>query len=74
MSIDPYGSPEKPSTIARITSALGTTNVVLAGIFVVIGVGALVVAAVTAEPVTTTVGVAAIVMGAVRLVPALLRR
>ena len=71
---EPYGTPEKPSLLVRLTNALGMTNLLLAGLFVVIGVGALLVALVTGERVTAIVGAAAIVMGVVRLLPRLIAR
>lgn len=46
----------------------------MSGLFVVIGVGALLVALVTGERVTAIVGVAAIVMGVVRVLPRLIAR
>ena len=70
---DPYGTPE-PSILVRLTNLLGATNLVMSGLFVVIGVGALLVALVTGERVTAIVGVAAIVMGVVRVLPRLIAR
>ena len=71
---DPYGTPAKPSILVRLTNLLGATNLVMSGLFVVIGLGALLVALVTGERVTAIVGVAAIVMGVVRVLPRLIAR
>ena len=72
MSNDPYGKRDKPdrfeSAHRTLQGVSNVTAVVTAVAFLVIGIGALIAAAVLSEPLAALVGGVGILIGAVRLV------